>query len=367
MSTKSIKKLEQLLAEAKGSGSFNADGLLSSVKRQSMYGGNPMYFGPVDSINPNASVGLTKINTGGSFLGDAFGVIKSLIGLGYLDPGLQGGMDAGLQGGMDAGLQGGMDAGLQGGMDAGLQGGQLMIAGGSLAIDGGSWGSIIKMIAPSIIDIASKGIKKLIGKGYKRATKCECEKLGQGMLPLIMPLMTALASKRKGGIVPVNKGRLNKKNIDGGIPFAALLAPLLIPAAVKGIKKIFGKGYKEPTKKEMKELEGAALPYIGGIVHDLLGRGPRTSGGLDAGLTGGLDAGLTGGVEVHTGQESHPGSLVRSGGKRYAKMDGGQKRENARVRAGSNPWLLHVAKVRSQNDGVPYKDILKMAKQSYSR
>jgi len=359
MSSSSIKKLEKLLHEAKGSGNYNADGLLSSVKRQSMYGGNPMYFGAVDSINPHASVGLTRITTGGSFLGDAFGVVKKLIGLGYLDPGLQGSGMAGLQGGYDtAGLQGGYDmAGLQGGM-VGLQGGQLMIAGGNQIIDGGSWKSIIKMIAPTIVDIASTGIKRLIGKGYKRLNKCECEKLGNGMLPLIVPLMTSLAAERKGsGIVPINKGRLLKKNVDGGLPIAALLAPLLIPAAIKGIKKIFGKGYRAPTKKEMKEMEGASMPFLGGIVDQLL-PGLQGSGS-------GLDPGLTGGVKVSTGQEHYPGSLIKAGGR--AKMDSSTKRENARGRAQKNPWLLEVAKVRSENPGVAYKEILQMAKQTYSR
>lgn len=37
----------------------------------------------------------------------------------------------------------------------------------------------------------------------------------------------------------------------------------------------------------------------------------------------------------------------------------------AKSRAATNPWLLHVKEVRSENPGLAYKDVLKLAKKSY--
>lgn len=201
----------------------------------------------------------------------------------------------------------------------------------------------------------------------------------------------------KGGMLPVidEGGRTI-----GGFAFAPLvaaLAPIAIKGVMEGVSHLIGKG-------ECECIGGAYDSYF-----DLNGNAAGLQGGYDsffdvdsgdAGLQGGkiplvealkkvgrraggasgsyfdVDssaAGVTGGrrgsVYVSTGVPSMPGSQVttrrKAGSKNVKDMGRGsalQKRA-----AASNPWLIEVKRVRAENPGLAYKDVLKLAKQSYRK
>ena len=178
--------------------------------------------------------------------------------------------------------------------------------------------------------------------------------------------------------------------IGGFLPILAGIAASVAPALISSVAgKLLGKGSNgKLTKKEIGELHGgvahAVMPVLTSVATRLMkrGRGGALTGGAD--FQGGMMRGI--GEVVHTGGPSamgkHLGSqrggMVTGGiqsfegagfdGGAYARGMGGRKKRSssaAKARAKTNPWLQHVAQVRKDNPGVAYKDILKMAKQSY--
>jgi hypothetical protein len=140
------------------------------------------------------------------------------------------------------------------------------------------------------------------------------------------------------------------EDLEGGIgPLALALAPLIVGPVVAGItKKLFGSG----------EYEGVPIST---------GSGVDFSGGDD--FSGGVSdhAGLGGGGKKRKGKYK-PAVMPEEYGQMMPKVNlsldmpelgrGGKKRK-------TNPWLVHTAKVRKENPGVPYKEILKMAAKTY--
>jgi hypothetical protein len=103
------------------------------------------------------------------------------------------------------------------------------------------------------------------------------------------------------------------------------------------------------------------VPFVS-QVHQM-GQRQRKNAGEMSGYgrsSGGVTAGLQGGIEDFAGGLSPVSLKSPVGGKKSATRSAA-----AKARAKTNPWLKHVASVRAQNPELAYKDVLKLAKQSY--
>ena len=155
------------------------------------------------------------------------------------------------------------------------------------------------------------------------------------------------------------------------VPIASAVAAPIIGAV---FNKIFGGrltggaitgGNLEALKRA---LAGELAPTIAKVIALTLKMVKKSRGRAK---TGGMMRGI--GEEVHTGGPSSMGKHLGSsrGGQRDFAGVGGRKPKSAsrsassKASAKTNPWLKHVAEVRADNPGVPYKEILKMAKKSY--
>jgi hypothetical protein len=184
----------------------------------------------------------------------------------------------------------------------------------------------------------------------------------------------------------------------GFLPLAGLLAsslaPIAIEGAIKGVKKLAGKGRTggKISKADMKQLEGGFAgilakvmlpPLISAVGSQLLGKGMADfsgAGGIDAGLQGGMEdfsgaghtrprvsTGVPFNSQVQMGQRlpRNAGKMSGYGGVDAGLQGGKSRSQAAKERAKTNPWLLHVAQVRKENPGLKYKDVLVLAKKSY--
>ena len=225
-----------------------------------------------------------------------------------------GGMED-FSGGVSAGLQGGMED-FSGGM-ADFSGGMADFSGGvSAGLQGGIWplaGVIASSLAPIAIEGAIKGVQKLIGKG------------------------------RTGG----TNGKISKaemRQLEGG--FAGILAKVMLPPLIEAVgSHMLGSGVSAGLQGGMEDFSGGGTP-----LHH-----PRVSTGVPFRS------------QVQMGQRQPKSAVKMSGyGGVNAGLQGGKSRSQAaRERAKTNPWLLHVAKVRQENPDLKYKDVLVLAKKSY--
>ena len=186
--------------------------------------------------------------------------------------------------------------------------------------------------------------------------------------------------------------------LSGGNPLLLALAPALagavapaIGSLAKGlVGKLFGRGKADMLNKEAltRELAGS----IGGNIHrrikEIMERSLRDKNAEKYQImipehrwwpkppSKGKGGRSRSGNEDFSGGRSRSGNEDFSGGRSRGDNEdfsGGRKKKPksqarsgaAKKRAATNPWLAHVKKVRAENPGVAYKDILKMAKSSY--
>jgi hypothetical protein len=189
-----------------------------------------------------------------------------------------------------------------------------------------------------------------------------------GFWPLVGMLASAVAPSIIGAIGKAIKGSGMHDN--------------MMPYAVPAVLDKVGMDYME-SKKGNKKKGGVRIstgvPRFPGAQIQMGQRLKKNAGEMSGyGMTmGGLESGLMGGMEdfAGAGMEDFSGSGMENfagkGRQGYWKMFGkgrvksAAKSAAAKKRAATNPWLKHVAQVRASNPGVQYKDILKLAKQSY--
>lgn len=179
----------------------------------------------------------------------------------------------------------------------------------------------------------------------------------------------------QGGMADFQGGALTGGALTGGalpalaIPLAGAVAGPII-GSIMG--KIFGSGSLTGGAMSggdlsalKKALAGDLAPTIAKVIALTLRMVQKNRG------RGGMMRGI--GEEVHTGGPSSMGKHLGSsrGGQRDFSGVGGKKQKSAsrsasaKAKAKTNPWLQHVASVKADNPGVPYKEILQMAKKTY--
>jgi hypothetical protein len=147
-----------------------------------------------------------------------------------------------------------------------------------------------------------------------------------GYLALLPLLKMAQGMLGKGGRIMGGRDRGDVEGFEGGT--------IMIPG-LKNLPVPFPHYAKKKGGRDRGDVEG----FEGGtaIYPDFMKMGPRKKkGGRDRGDVEGFEGG--------------------------AKS---RRSAAAKKRAGANPWLKHVAIVKADNPGVPYKSILQMAKTSY--
>ena len=232
---------------------------------------------------------------------------------------------------------------------------------------------------------------------------------GAAILPLVAPALASLVIGDAVGQFKRIMGMGSDKCCGGG------LKEDFFKELEKVLKSAFMEVFKKAGSGVHKELEGGFLPFLmaraipsnlPGKIGDLLGLGgvEDFSGGADCDTEGGFIQKIIydiikedikgkvknvkqgarmgreyirkltgfGGVEDFSGGvEDFSGGVLGFDGKKARKVPKTSKtKSNVKISTGSgkrktNPWLTHVQKVRKENPGVAYKDILKMAKKTY--
>jgi hypothetical protein len=211
------------------------------------------------------------------------------------------------------------------------------------------------------------GVGKLFGKGKDNMKKAEVlsRELQGGFLPFLIPVVANAIMDNLG----VGKGKGGMSFIHPGHP---LLRHMVGPTD-QGRRK--GRGGAEilhtgvPLGEDFSGGMGWGSDMFadykpGDITRGILGK-PRKDKFKPSQLkpVKGSDRVKT---AVEEAQEMYDemisGKGRHTGGKRVKSA---ARSAAAKARAKTNPWLAHVKAVRAENPGVAYKDVLKLAKQSY--
>jgi hypothetical protein len=190
-----------------------------------------------------------------------------------------------------------------------------------------------------------------------------------GFLPVIAGLASAFAPMLIGSVAKAlrgsgSNGLYSRQEVDS-----------VVGGAVQDLQPVFTRVFERLAKRGrgagackcprgamckcaggMKRGKGGMMRGIGEVVHT---GGPSAMGKHLGASRGGA---LTGGDFQGAGFETGAGGAYAKGGK---KPKSAARSASAKARAKTNPWLQHVAEVRKDHPGVPYKKILQIAKQSY--
>jgi hypothetical protein len=307
-------------------GATGFEGILADAARRSHYGGGD----PV------------PLHRGGSERDDELweNVAQLLRGSGGMDFSGGGGMD--FSGGGGADFSGGGGADFSGGGGDDFSGGRLT-------------GGIIGLIAPWIaMGLAgSKKGKKFLGSG-----------MDGGFLNLAIPLFklgSQLAGPIADKILGSGMGKCCKHCGGSGV----ILSTGVPLGGVWGAETVRNIGKTVTGSKDEHYRFGDKTRQMLGMEPAVGYTDPKRSQGEYTKTAAEEAMDMMGYLKARNPAVAEVASYGkgRSSGGRRAKNPA--RSAAAKKRASTNPWLAHVAKVRSQHPGTAYKDILKIAKSSY--